>query len=1173
MATVQDQVRPGASLKPEAFVEAQLARARRRIRLFDTATALLGLAVLTLIYGLGMVLLDRSLDLSPLTRQLAFGGYVLLALGYLGFALIRPLCRKVNPYYAALRVEETLPEAKNSVVNWLDLHGRPLPPAIRNAVSSRAAKDLSHADLDRAISGRRVFWLGAFTFGLFLGTVIAIGVLRPGTFFSLLSRAFAPFTGEGIAKQTHLELIEPHGGNAIVPVSQPVNFRVRITGKVPAANKPDAAKLKFRYSQDEPEYQERPLESDGAPGEWSVRLPGFEVKNGFWYKLTAGDNETPEYRVEVRSLPLITRFEVACHYRPYLLRKDRRDTSPSLQDLRGTEVTLIARTNRNVKDGQVRFESEEPLKPITGEAVKGHPDALQFRFVLDKECLYRIRFTASDGESSGDSVAYPVRVIPDLAPQVELTKPGEDVTLPADGTLALEGQATDDFGLTGMTLRLRIKDGAVLQPKVYRGDEKKADKPLFRFDDGSYPRKLDYKDFVELAKLKDERGNAVALKPGTVIEYWLEATDNCDYPQANVGRTEKTYLVTIAEPKNDKKKQDQDRQQLQKDQEQHNKKQDEQLKEEDKQRKEEQKKAAEEQKTELDKQADKIKQELQKEEEKGNAKPPELQPENKGEEKGPGKENEPNKEPQAGEPKPQPKEAQPDGKEGEPKPDPKDGQKPQPNDKGQPKPDQGEKGDPNKQNGDSKPQPRPGEKAPGEEKAPGNKQDNQQAGKEKGQPNGQPSEKPGEPKQQGNPQKPADQGNAKGDDQKPGAAKPDGQPDQPGAPKPDDKGKPTPQTAKGTEKKEGTGTPEDKAPKGDKKPDDKAGAKECANCKGDGPGNPGQKTANGNKPDKDGNNPNAAGNQPAPQQDATPKDAAQKANDLNKGDAQQRKDAAKALQDMAQNAKDPKVRQAAKEALEKAGEKVASGEPGTGDKKDVKAPDNVAGVKGNPAGPDDKPAGTGKGSVTGDPKTQGEPKPPDPNAGTSKLPPQGEPKPGEPKEGVGEPKEGNGNGPKKNTPNQGAAPGSNPNGSGNGNRTDPNTPPSDPDDVEAMVNDLNDKLRAGDLLLRKFEEAAKDKDMLKKLDMTKEEAEKFIRDYRQQQKDLADKLKELEKVAKPNTGGTGPYGTAPRTIKGSGPNRDPLQNVGPLQPPSEFEKSTRDFSQDLSRMKPKKDKQ
>src|SRR5258708_15707303 len=136
------------AVKHETLIEEQLGKARFRVRLLDVSAAIIGCLLLVLTFGLGMALADRwAGGLPALTRQLALGGFLLMALGYLGVFLVWPLLRSVNPYYAALRVEETLPAAKNSVVNWLDLHNQAIPPACRTPVASRAARALAKADI------------------------------------------------------------------------------------------------------------------------------------------------------------------------------------------------------------------------------------------------------------------------------------------------------------------------------------------------------------------------------------------------------------------------------------------------------------------------------------------------------------------------------------------------------------------------------------------------------------------------------------------------------------------------------------------------------------------------------------------------------------------------------------------------------------------------------------------------------------------------------------------------------------------------------------------------------------------------------------------------------------------------------------------------------------------
>jgi hypothetical protein len=577
MATVQEPARPVP--RHESFVEAELARARRRIRGQDLGAAALGLAAGTLAYALGMVLLDRWLLLPDLARQLALAGYLLAAAAYVAGVLLWPFRREVNPYFAARQVERAVPGAKNSVVSWLDLRDEPLPPSIRNAVGLKAATDLKRAHLDDIIRDRRLPWLGGLAGGLFVAALILFFLLRPAPFLSLLHRALLPFTSTTIAAQTELTLLQPAGGDVTVPVNTSVEFRVFVTGRVPDAGADDAVRLRFRYNPADPVAEEIRLDPTVRdPREWAVRVPPNRVQNGFVYQVVAGDAATPEYRVQVRSSPLIEGFEVLYHFRPYLRYRDQTATQPNLEALRGTEVTLTARTNRTVRGGALTFldPAGNPLAdrpPLAAELLKDQPNSLRFRFVMEQDGKYKIAFQSAEGEKNQDPIPYTVRVLSDYAPQVEVTHPAPD-TLPVNGTLQVEGKASDDFGITKMRLHLQVKDGpdaakaTPLAPKPYRPEKS------FQFDDGTFPRTLDYKDFQALDQLKTPLGVAVEPKAGLVVEYWLEAEDNCDYPQPNVGRS-KVHRVTLAAQQDEKDKRD-EQQQAAKEKQQHDQQQDQQ---------------------------------------------------------------------------------------------------------------------------------------------------------------------------------------------------------------------------------------------------------------------------------------------------------------------------------------------------------------------------------------------------------------------------------------------------------------------------------------------------------------------------------------------------------------------------------------------------------------------
>jgi len=577
MATVRERPRSTSAVRHEQVVETQLNKALSRIRGLDLTTGFLSFLALTLGFSLIMALIDRWLSLPLLARQIALVGYGGTVVTFLAFFVVRPLLRQINPYYAARQVEKTLPSAKNSVVNWLDLRDEPISPAILGAVGQRAAHDLAQTDLEQAISGKRAAWLGSITGILVVAQFIALIFWGFPTFSSLWGRTFAPFNNFGITSKTRIEVKTK---DVTIPVDHAVTISVAVAGKVPDPAKADALKLHIRYRQGDP-YEEPILLEPESERDWFTTVAVTRVQSGFWYKVSGGDYETDEYRVIVRSLPMITSFDVRMHYRPYLGWVDKSGHNANLHDVVGTEATLVVHTNRPVTKGTLVFEPADKgpnKKQITSTPVKDDAKAMSFGLVLESGGVYRIKFTSTDGESSADSPDYTITVIPDNPPSVVITTPREDTSLPAIGTLRLEGFASDDFGIKQMTLRMMLNDGTVLKAKPYR------EGTSFKLGEaGGYPQMLDYKDFVELPKLKSEIGQAVNLLPGAVIEYWLEAQDAFDMPTPHVSQS-KHYKLTIAEPEQDKKKEQEEQKkaadQAKQEQKEHQDKQDQKLNQE-----------------------------------------------------------------------------------------------------------------------------------------------------------------------------------------------------------------------------------------------------------------------------------------------------------------------------------------------------------------------------------------------------------------------------------------------------------------------------------------------------------------------------------------------------------------------------------------------------------------
>jgi collagen type III alpha len=568
MASVM--TKPTSAAKVEARLTKELASASSRIRFSDLLNGTLSLFVIILGYTLLAVLFDRLFELPAFIRFFGFTAFLAVAGFVVWWQIVRPLRSQVNPRFAARQVEATIPDAKNAVINWVDLEDAQVSENIRAAVGNRAAQEVAAADVSKVGESRRFLWL-ICSVGLLCATLaVLFFVVKSAPFFSLLKRAYNPFTSAIIATRTEIVLEEPLAGDATVTSGDSLNVRVNLRGSLPDPKGPQATRMLVRYNLDSPEVEEFHLENAGSSREWAWKVPPSIVQNGFRYRITAGDATTPEYTVTVRTRPTLRDFRVKYEYPAYTRLKPEESTDPRLEGYRGTQVTLSATGNRAIKDARLILDSQAVQIPGKPEG-----DSIAFALTLEESSNYRIAFTTADGETA-ESLIYPVRVLVDQKPLVTITSPkDEEVALPANGLLAVDGIAADDFGLTSVTLKMRIAGTTpkMLESKKYRGG-----KSLKREADGSYPMALEVKDSVKLSELKTASGQAVELPVGTVLEYWLEAVDNCNQPTGNVGAS-KIQRVKIAPlpPPEKQGEQKQKNDKRQEDEKQHGEKQDQQL--------------------------------------------------------------------------------------------------------------------------------------------------------------------------------------------------------------------------------------------------------------------------------------------------------------------------------------------------------------------------------------------------------------------------------------------------------------------------------------------------------------------------------------------------------------------------------------------------------------------
>lgn len=558
--------KPTPAAAREAAVERAIATAAGKVRANDLLTGAAAAAVLLLGYLAVVVTLDRLLDLPGWVRLLGLLGLVggLAAVVYL--LIIRPMQRRVNPRYVARKMEETLPDAKNVLINWVDLQDEQLPGSVKAAVGAKAAAGVADADVDSATNSRLLVWLGSAAGVLVLVLAVLFLVFSGPQFMSLLQRAVVPFKSPEIASATVISVTHPDGGDVTISDLESLTVAVTIDGRQPDPNGPDKPRLLLRYSPDAPVAKEVPLARGDASDRFTVDLSRSDILNGVYYQVAAGDARTPEYRVTVRTRPMLSRFEATYEYPAYLKWPNDTEAGTRLKALRGTTVTLTAKANRAVKSTTLTaFTVDGAREIVRGEVFGEAKDQVRFKLKLRESGTYRIEFRPADADVSATSADYPIEVEVDAKPVVSITRPVEDeITLPLNGLLAVDGKVRDDHGIARIELRFQVEgnEALAIRPKAYRNGD-----PLVREKDDTLITDLTgeggpdapvYKDSVRLDQLTDADGKPVKLKAGDTLVYWLAAIDNCTEPKANEGEsTPRKRVKLVAAPKEPEKKQEQ----------------------------------------------------------------------------------------------------------------------------------------------------------------------------------------------------------------------------------------------------------------------------------------------------------------------------------------------------------------------------------------------------------------------------------------------------------------------------------------------------------------------------------------------------------------------------------------------------------------------------------------
>lgn len=517
----------GRLLEYAEFIEEQIHAAQARIKSNDIFRAVLW--IITGAMGLLFVeiVLDHSIELPLIVRQVTLFVGVLVASVYAWVRIVGPWLRRINPLFAAKSIETVDPQFKNSLINYLQISqdADKVAPSVLAQMEARAVADLSRVDVNNVVDPAPVTRL-SYAMAALIVSFCLYSWITPKSLLDSARRAFLADVQR--PTNTRFANIRP-GDEADSPkaiTGMPLEFTVETLGAQPE-------KVTLFISRDEGKtFAEMEMKQGGSFADpWSVtieKLPGELL-----YYMAGGDGRTRTYKLDPVPVAIVEKISLDYDFPEYTAVPRREGVEDgNIEALQGTWITVNATTNQPARSGFLDF---KPNPPVPLSITPGDPKKLTGRFLVESNGQYAVRFNSVDGQANPEPVIYDIKVVKDLSPTARFIRPESPTQRPANARVPLVIEASDDFGLKSVQLHVH-KNGEILQQAEELIDQKSKDTV----------KQLQRTVSLDLQPL--------SVKPGDKVQYWLTLRDNCDL-QPNKFDTPK-HVIEIIDPVSEPKREE-----------------------------------------------------------------------------------------------------------------------------------------------------------------------------------------------------------------------------------------------------------------------------------------------------------------------------------------------------------------------------------------------------------------------------------------------------------------------------------------------------------------------------------------------------------------------------------------------------------------------------------------
>src|SRR5262245_46386078 len=487
-------------------------RWRKRLAVRGLVVVVTGTILALLLFASGLETLRFSVPAIIGFRIIA----LVVFLGLLYLAFVKPMRRRVTDSQVAMYLEESNPQLEAAIISAIET-SRATESGTESSASPQLVEKLVQQAIDqcRAIDHSqsadhvafRRHALSLVAVGVAAALIVALGpaYLRHGLSAILnISRS---------AEAASPYKIEVTPGNAKVPKGGDQVVRAMLLG---FASRDVGIMMRTDPSGSFERVALIPSTAEANQGGFEGVL--FHLEKPVEYYVESNGVLSPKFKLEVVDLPTVQQLDLEYRFPAYTGLQPRKvDGGGDVAAIRGTDVLLTITPTMKAPSGRILLNdgNAQPLAPQADGTLTGS-------FAIKQQGYYKIELTGPHGEKVDASPQYTIDVIDDQAPSVRFSKPGRDTQASPVEELFLEARADDDYGVKQLQLFYSANGAPPKGVTLFGGP-----KPLAEVSAGHT---------IYLEEL--------GLKPGDFVSYYAKATDTDSIGGPKVA-TSDIYFVQI----------------------------------------------------------------------------------------------------------------------------------------------------------------------------------------------------------------------------------------------------------------------------------------------------------------------------------------------------------------------------------------------------------------------------------------------------------------------------------------------------------------------------------------------------------------------------------------------------------------------------------------------------